>query len=230
MSQGRLATLGRLKSNVEMNDPPIVDPKRIVADGYDAIGARYAQQAVEPGSEDRRRYTAMLLERLPAGAEVLDLGCGAGRPTTARLAERFSVTGVDISTRQIERARRNVPEASFINTDMTEVDLPASRFDAVVAFYSIIHVPRDQHPELIHSIVAWLRPGGTMAAAMSVGGGPAEYAYEEDWMGAPMYWSGYDVETNKRLVEQAGLTIVTAEETTDDPRDRFLWIVAEKLG
>ena len=46
--------------------------------------------------------------------------------------------------------------------------------------------------------------------------------------GAPMYWSGFDSGTNKRLVEQAGLSIVSAEEITDDPDDRFIWIVAEK--
>ena len=59
-------------------------------------------------------------------------------------------------------------------------------------------------------------------------GGPADDAFEEDWMGAPMYWSDFDSDTNKRLVEQAGLSIISAEETTDDPDDRFLWIVAEK--
>jgi trans-aconitate methyltransferase len=59
----------------------------------------------------------MLLERLPSGADLLDLGCGAGLPTTARLAQRFTVTGVDISPRQIERARINVPDATFINAD-----------------------------------------------------------------------------------------------------------------
>ena len=43
-----------------------------------------------------------------------------------------------------------------------------------------------------------------------------------------MYWSGFDSDTNKRLVGQAGLSIVSAEETTDDPDDCFIWIVAEK--
>ena len=207
---------------------PLIDPKRIVADGYDVLGARYARQAVESGAEDRERYTSMLLERLPAGAALLDLGCGAGLPTTARLAERFDVTGVDISSRQIDRARRNVPNARFVHADMTVVDFPSGSFDGVVAFYSIIHVPRDQHAALLRSIVTWLRPGGLLTAAMTVGGGTADHAYEEDWMGAPMYWSGFDGDTNNRLVEQAGLSIISAEELTDDPDDRFLWIVAEK--
>ena len=205
-----------------------MDPKKIIADGYDVIGTRYADQAIHPGSKDREHYTSLLLDGLPAGSEVLDLGCGAGLPTTLRQSQRFAVTGVDISQRQIERARSNVPNARFIEADMTGIELPPSSFDAVVAFYSIIHVPRDEHLGLLRLIAGWLRPGGLVTAAMTVGGGPAGYAFEEDWMGAPMYWSGFDSDTNKRLVEQAGLSIISAEETTDDPDDRFLWIVAEK--
>jgi SAM-dependent methyltransferase len=206
----------------------LIDPKRIVADGYDFIGDRYARQAVESGAEDRERYTSMLLQRLPAGAPLLDLGCGAGLPTTARFAERFDVTGVDISPRQVQRARRNVPSARFVCADMAEVEFPSASFDAIVAFYSIIHLPRGQHAALLRSIATWLRPGGFFTAAMTVGGGAGDHAYEEDWMGAPMYWSGFDSDTNKRLVGQAGLSIVSAEETTDDPDDCFIWIVAEK--
>ena len=208
-----------------MHDLP-GDPERIVADGYDIIAARYAQQAVESERSDRDDYTEMLLERLPAGSDVLDLGCGAGLPTTAQLARRFTVTGVDISPRQVERARVNVPDATFINADMTEMDLPASSFDAVAAFYSIIHVPRNKHAALIRSIATWLRPGGLLATAMTVAGGPV--SYEEDWMGAPMYWSGFDAATNRRLAEEAGLIIVSDEHITDDPDDMFVWIVAEK--
>ena len=100
---------------------PDFDPKRIVASGYDKIGEWYAKQAVEWQDEDRDRYTSLLVDSLPAGAKLLDLGCGAGIPTTRTIAEHFAVIGVDISTGQIERARRNVPNARFHRGDMTEL-------------------------------------------------------------------------------------------------------------
>ena len=53
------------------------------------------------------------------------------------------------------------------------------------------------------------------------------------WMGAPMYWSHFDSETNRRLVLEAGLQIVRATEETA-PEDgvpiTFLWVVAQKSG
>jgi 2-polyprenyl-3-methyl-5-hydroxy-6-metoxy-1,4-benzoquinol methylase len=45
---------------------------------------------------------------------VLDVGCGAGVPVARALTRRFSVTGIDISGRMVDRARMNVPEGTFI--------------------------------------------------------------------------------------------------------------------
>lgn len=72
--------------------------KEIVA-GYDRIAERYAAWATGVRIEERERYTHVILDALPAGAAVLELGCGSGVPTTQRLAARFTVTGVDISAR-----------------------------------------------------------------------------------------------------------------------------------
>ena len=205
------------------------DQKQIVANGYDRVGGLYAEHAVESRTEDRLRYESELVEGLPAGADVLDLGCGAGVPTTRRLAKHFKVTGVDISGQQIARARRSVPGASFIHGDMAQLDMPAGSFDGVAAFFSIIHVPREEHFGLLQAIEAWLRPRGLFVAAMSAGAKAATFA--QDWLGAPMYWSGFDSETNKRLIEKAGLGIISARvESYDDDGvpGRFLWVVARK--
>ena len=78
---------------------------------------------------------------------MLDIGCGAGVPVTQALSGRFAVTGVDISSEMVRQARANVPGATFIHGDITSVDFPDSSFDAVVAFYSIFHLPREEHPE-----------------------------------------------------------------------------------
>src|SRR3712207_1567383 len=91
-----------------------------------------------------------LASLLPSEAVVLDLGCGAGMPVTRWLADRgFAVTGVDVSATQLELAHTYVPDGTFIKADMTEVVFGPESFDAVVAFHSIIHVPRTEHPTLL---------------------------------------------------------------------------------
>jgi cyclopropane fatty-acyl-phospholipid synthase-like methyltransferase len=206
-----------------------VDPKRIVAAGYDRIAARLAAWATHTRTEERARYTTLLLAALPEGANVLELGCGDGGPTTRALADRFRLTGVDLSAEQITRARQHVPRGTYIRADMTALRFAPASFDAVAAFYSIIHVPREEQPALLRRIAGWLCPGGLLVASFSARDNPNEYA--DDWLGAPMYWSGYDAATNQRLVEEAGLLIERAQMETADEDGMpitFLWIVARK--
>ena len=206
-----------------------MDPKRIVAQGYDQIAERYAAWTGSATGEPRERYVDLLEQLLPSGSRVLDLGCGTGALATTRLARRFAVTGVDLSGRSIALARRNLPEATFLHADMTALDLPVGAFDAVVAFYSNIHVPRAEHALLLRSVTRLLRPGGVLIATMGVGTAPGDI--EEDWLGAPMFFSHYDADTNKRLIEAAGLRLISArvEATEEDGVPiPFLWIVAER--
>jgi len=204
-----------------------MDLKRIVAEGYDRITERYAEWARGVRVGEREYYTSLVLAELPAGASVLELGCGIGVPTTEQLAARFHVTGVDISPRHIELARHNVPNATFIQADMTNLDLPMAAFDGVMAFYSITHVPREQHSLLLSAVARWLRPGGMFVAAL--GARDNAGGVDDDWLGAPMYFSHYDAKTNIQLIERAGLRLASAREETADEDGiptTFLWVVA----
>lgn len=206
-----------------------LDPKQVVQEGYDRIAERHLEWSLTVRSEERARYTSVLLSELPTGATVLDLGCGAGVPTTQELARRFKVTGVDISQRHIALARQNVPEAQFIQADITQLDFPPASFDAVTAFYSLIHVPRQEQSKLLRDIASWLRPGGLFVATM--GARSVERDFDEDFLGARMFWSSFDSETNKRLVEETGLRIMSAQEETAmefGAPVTFLWLIAQK--
>lgn len=207
-----------------------LDPKQVVAEGYDRMAERYLQWVQTIRLEERERYTAVLLDELPPGAKVLDLGCGPGVPSTRKLAHRFQVTGVDLSAEQVTLAQQHVPEAQFMRADITQLDFAPSNFDGIAAFYSIIHVPREEQPELVQKMASWLRPGGLVVATMGVHSIESDFA--EDWLGVRMYWSSFDRRTNEQLFEEAGLRVVSArEETTAEFGEpvTFLWIVAQKV-
>ncbi len=208
-----------------------MNPKDVVTQSYNQIAQRYTAWASGIRKEERARYTSALLDRLPAGAQVLELGCGPGVATTRELAQRFSVTGVDISSEQIKLARQNVPTASFICADMCQVNFAPASFDAVAAFYSIIHVPREEHAALLQAIATWLRPGGLLVATMGVGSNEGDVV--DDWLGfgVPMYWSNFDSETSRGLIENARFHIISAQKETEDEEGisiTFLWVVAQK--
>ncbi len=206
-----------------------VDPREIVAGGYDTIAERYFAWSDARPSAVRLRWLAKALERIPLGADVLDLGCGAGVPITRALAAGRQVTGVDISARQIELARAAVPEATFVQADMTALDIAPASLDAVVAFYSLTHVPRADLPELLAAVRRWLRPGGILIASMGAQDSPD--AVEPDWLGVPMFFSHHGAKKNRALVRRVGFELEEAVVEVE-PEDRhdalFLWIVARR--
>jgi ubiquinone/menaquinone biosynthesis C-methylase UbiE len=180
--------------------------RALVAESYDRIAERYLEWRAEQHREGTGQWVSILSERLHHGSKVLDLGCGAGVPLTKSLAETFEVTGLDISPRQIELAHLNVPNARFIIGDMVAHDFRPQSFDAVVASYSLFHVPRAEHKTLLRKIATWLRPGGFFLANFGIA--DVEVDYEEDWLGAPMFWSSFDAETERAHLRHHGFKLL----------------------
>jgi SAM-dependent methyltransferase len=183
-----------------------MDPKRVVEAGYDAASRRYrADHAPDAEYADWLRE---LTARVGTEARVLDLGCGCGVPAARWLtAAGCDVTGVDLSSVQIERARELVPGARFLCADMSGVRFPPRSFDAVIALYSLFHLPTGEQRALLESISSWLRPDGLLLAVVGAG---SWTGMEEDWLGsgAPMWWSHEDTVTHMRWFVDAGLSVV----------------------
>jgi ubiquinone/menaquinone biosynthesis C-methylase UbiE len=208
----------------------MVDPRKIVAEGYDGISQEYLELVQSMGSTIRAKYLDMLIDLLSPGATILELGCGAGVPMTKRLVnEGFKVTGVDISREQLALAEKNVPEAMLILGDMTELEFDGSSFDAVTAFYSITHIPRNEHSNLLHLIFRMLKPGGILVANLGKGNLPD--SVEADWLGKPMFFSHYDADTSEEIIRKTGFEIIRAGDEPEMEYDRpvcFRWFVARK--
>ena len=166
---------------------------------------------------------------LSGDAAVLELGCGNGEPAARLLASGRQYTGVDISAEQLRRAQELVPSGSFVKADYTTLDFPRSSVDAVVALYTFGHVPLDELPGLLSRIASWLRPGGHLLATA---GSRAHPDGVYDWLGVPMFFSGFDVDTNLRLLSEAGLELLEHEVVCQDEGDEgkpcFLWLLARK--
>src|SRR4051812_41229736 len=89
------------------------------AQAFDRIGARYEEAF--PRKEGQLAATEWLIERLPAGARVLDVGCGTGLPSGRRLVDAgLQVTGIDISEEMLQLARCNVPGAELLRLDVVD--------------------------------------------------------------------------------------------------------------
>ena len=186
---------------------PDFDYKALVRRAYDACAPAYdVSRKAEPGTELRA-----LANRLDDDDAVLDIGCGAGVPIARSLAARFRVTGVDISPEMIRRARRHVPAGEFMCADIMSARFPPSSFAAVVAFYAIFHLPRQEHPELFRRIHRWLKPGGYLLCTLSHYSEPG-YT-EDDFFGVTMYWSNFSLTEYVDMLTAAGFALPEASST-----------------
>lgn len=183
----------------------------LVRRGYDTISRAYRSDDGEPdesSAEDTSRYAgwvADLARLLRPGAQVVDLGCGAGIPATRELNDhRLRVIGVDFSAVQLRRARRLVPGASLVQADMTDLQLAPASVDAVVSFYALIHVPLADQQALFPRIRDWLRPGGYFLAIVGAG----RWTGTEPYLGTDMFWDHADARTYLRWFEAARLAPV----------------------
>jgi SAM-dependent methyltransferase len=188
--------------------------RELVRRGYDAISRAYRGDdgaAYASSDETTATYVGWLEELaayLPSGAHVLDIGCGAGVPADRWLVDvGFAVTGVDISEVQVERARRLVPEATFVVADVAAADafdVPQASVDAVISLYALIHVPLEDQRRLFPRIHRWLQPGGLLLAIV----GHERWTGVEPYLGAPMFWDHADAATYLAWLEADGFAVM----------------------
>ncbi len=184
-----------------------LDYKKIVRDGYNKVSHEYYGDSSCDLNKGSIEWVKEIMDRFPAGSRALDLGCGCGMPATRLLAEKFEVTGVDISEVQIERAREYVPNVKFIQADIAEYNLLEENFDIIVSFYTIIHIPLEEQFDLFKRIAGALKPGGLF---MAIVGYTAWTGTEVNWLGvegATMFWSHEDRDTYIKWITDAGLFI-----------------------
>ncbi len=137
---------------------------------------------------DRKTAGLSHLERhLAAGARVLDAGCGAGLLTADLVQRGYFVHGVDVSSKMLEVARRNMKEHDLpadrwelACTDVVSAAFPDGCFDGVAAL-GFLQYQTDELAALreLHRI---LRPGGVLVVT-----GPTRIKLA-NWLGLSRYY------------------------------------------
>ncbi|GIE96355.1 class I SAM-dependent DNA methyltransferase [Paractinoplanes rishiriensis] len=100
---------------------------------------------------------------------VVDVGCGPGR-ITGYLAERgLDVSGIDLSPQMVEVARREHPGVSFRVGSLLALDLADASINGLVAWYSLVHTPKELLPAAFAEFARVLRPQGHLLIAFKAG-------------------------------------------------------------
>lgn len=109
----------------------------------------------------QRQLLSRLLKKSGKGKTVLEIGCGIGR-WAAYLQEDPAVcyTGIDISPKMVEIAKRRIPSAAFFTMSADALTFSDEQFDLVVSVTVLHHIPLTQQYKAVAEMCRVTKKGG----------------------------------------------------------------------
>lgn len=186
------------------------------ADAYDRIADDFARiNAAMPAP--LVDYGRRFLSLIGSHAQVLDVGCGAGRDMAWLEADGADVTGVDLSAGMCAQARRRV-RGDVLCADMRRLPFPAGAFVGVWCMAALLHLSKVDAPVALAEMRRVLAPRGMLHLTLQEGQGetwePVPYRREV----VERFFARYQYDEARALLEGAGFAILDSR--TNEAGDR----------
>lgn len=179
-----------------------MDTKNLIQSTYDKIADKYTAKYFDD-MEDLY-YLDIFLEGLPKDATILDVGCGPGQFSKYLRDEGHNITGIDISSRMLDIARKKVSGVLFKNMDMEDMTFNNETFDGLLAAYSLIHIPSKDTLKVLKEFKRVLRPGGKGMVVVQEGKADQIVELKE---GEKVFVNFFTIERLVSLITSAGLNV-----------------------
>jgi SAM-dependent methyltransferase len=149
---------------------------------FDLVADEYVRRIFD--ELQHKPLDRQLLDRFAASVREVgpacDMGCGPGHVARYLHERGVQVCGIDLSPAMVERARGLTPGVEFRQGNMMALDAPDSAWAGIVAFYSIIHIPRRDMARALGELRRVLRPGGMLLLAFHIGD---DTIHLDEWWG-----------------------------------------------
>jgi len=172
------------------------------------------------GTRLEASWIERFVARLPPGAAILDIGCGAGAPIATHLdGLGFSITGVDSSPAMIARARERMPRQTWHVADMRELSL-GRRFDGMLAWDSFFHLTREDQRAMFRVFGAHAGPRCALMFTSGPSDGEAIGALE----GEPLYHASLDPDVYRALLRDEDFEVLDFIANDPDCGGHTVWL------
>jgi SAM-dependent methyltransferase len=144
---------------------------KTIRESYDRIAEEYARRIYHEldGKPFDRELLTRFASELRDRGEVCDIGCGPGHVARYLQGLGIEVFGLDLSPAMVELAQRLNPGIRFQTGDMLALDLPSAALAGLVAFYSIVNIPKSSLPVVFREMFRVLRVNGLLLLAFHIG-------------------------------------------------------------
>lgn len=204
-----------------------MDKSRRAVSVYDKIAEPYAKEFSEPSE-----YLDEFLNLLPAGAGILDAGCGPGVDSAYMKSKWFHVTGVDLSEKMIKLARNKFPDVEFKIADIRNLNFPPNFFEGIVASCSLIHIPKKDIVPTLNQFYKLLEKGGIIYIALQEGKSEEIFINEPFKPDEKLFLDIFSLDEIKNLLTKTGFSIIKVHERKPKSKEELdftkLFIIARK--
>lgn len=157
---------------------------------------------------------------LPAGARVLDIGCGIGGPARFFAAERgWRLEGIDLTAEYVEVAealsrRVGMAEAvSFRQASATNLPFADASFDGAYMLHVGMNIA--DKPAVFREVRRVLKPGGVFAIYDAMRTSDDAFAYPVPWSSEPATNHIATADAYRDALAAAGFTVATVRDRRD---------------
>lgn len=187
--------------------------RKTIAASYDIVAEEYARRiygelAHKPFDCGKLSHFAGLIRDQ---GHIVDMGCGPGHVTRFVKDLEKSVCGIDISPGMVDIARRLHPDIAFVTDDMENLSATDDSWSGMTAFYSLIHIPRQNVIPTLSEFARVLEPNSPLLLAFHCGD---EVIHLDTWWSHPVDINFYFFQTDEVLdwLRLSGFRIDYAEE------------------
>jgi ubiquinone/menaquinone biosynthesis C-methylase UbiE len=167
--------------------------------------------ALSVGGESRFRRLFLRDLTIQPETKVLDLCCGSGQATEILVQHSKHVTGLDASPLSIARAKRNVPQAEYVEAFAEAMPFSDRNFDLVLTNTAMHEMQPEQLKQICQEVFRVLQPGGTFVIVDFHA--PSNWFF---WAGIAVFFQLFETETAWQFIRTDLKALLTEVGFQDD--------------
>jgi SAM-dependent methyltransferase len=196
----------------------------MISDAERIVGLYQRHAHAWAADRGNRLFEGAWLDRfrnlLPAGAALLDIGCGSGEPIARYLIEKgYAVTGVDSSPEMIALCKGHFPGGDWRVEDMRALALDRA-FNGILAWDSFFHLCHEDQRRMFSIFRKHAAPGAALMFTSGTGHGIAMGSFR----GEPLYHASLDPAEYRALLDAQGFEVVAHVVEDPDCGRRTIWL------
>lgn len=171
---------------------------RVAKDYADHFGNELASKPFD------RKMLDWLVEKVNGLGRICDLGCGPGQIARYLHEQGTPAGGIDLSAEMVKQARALNPDIPFQQGNMLALtEVAANTYGGMAAFYSLIHIPRQDMVRVLQEIKRVLCPQGVLLTTFHIG---RDIIHLDEWWGKQVSadFIFYETTEMKTYLKEAG--------------------------